>query len=895
MSGKFISKFASFHYQVILLVVVFIFNYMPYSSAQVLITPTIADADATFSDTTHTVADTIALKKVLPNNDSLKTTGDISKNKRLEDSLGITISKDALPGVVKADAVDSAVLDMTTNLFYLYGQAQVIYQDLQLNAGKISYQQSTDIVTAQPTFDSSGTATDRPSFAQGSEKFTYDSLQYNFRSKRAIVRNVRSQYGEGYVFSQQIKRNPDQSIFGWRNVYTTCALDTPHYGIVAKKIKVLPGKLIATGPANIVIEGVPTPIFLPFGLFPVSQTQRSGFILPTYTVEQARGLGLTNGGYYFYLSDHADLLTEANFYTKGSYAVSGVSTYRSIYQYNGGISFSYALNKTGQDYEPRSTTEKDFMINWRHQTDAKASPGETFNAFVQAGTSTYYSNNSYDPNQILQNQYSSNITYSKNWIGSPFSLTLSALHSQDTRTRLVNVTLPSLTFYASQVNPFQNKRSIKVHWYDKVTTSYTLNSYNQTSFYDSSFHLNKLGLNDFHNAVHHTIPVIASYTVLRFINMSFSINYDEYWFTERLYRNYDPASGAIDSNDKHGFFTARDFTAGVNFTTRIYGMKLFKNGKLKGIRHVLTPNIGFNYHPDFASSPFNYAYRSRIDSTNYQVITPFIGSQIGTPPIGRAGSIGFGLNNNLQIKVRSARDTVSGFKNVTLIDGLGITSAYNIAADSFNLSPFAINFRTNVLDKVNVSATANYDPYTFNYRTGQRINELLLQNGSGIARFTNATFSLGSNFHSQPRKTNGSSPTNSEEYNRIMRNNGAKDYVDFNIPWSFNFNYSLTANSNYSYYSRRDTVVVANFITLQGDFSITEHWKTTISTGYNVSMHQITFTSIDVYRDLHCWQFHFQAIPFGDRKSYNFTLNVKSAVLQDLKITRRRDFRDAAN
>ncbi len=883
------------HYQVLLLVVIFLLCSSPVAFAQTIIDT--ANANTTglaAKDSAHTVADTIALKNIL-RKDSVANANDTSSIKRLEDSLGIKISRDALPNPVKADAVDSTVMDVKSNLFYLYGQAQVNYQDLQLNAGQISYQQSNNIVTAQPIFDSAGTAVDKPSFSQGSEKFTYDSLQYNFKSKRAIVRNVRTQYGEGFVISQQIKRNPDQSIFGWRNVYTTCALDTPHFGIVARKIKVIPGKIIATGSANIVIEGIPTPIYLPFGLFPISQTQKSGFILPTYTIEQARGLGLTNGGYYFYLSDHADLLTEANIYTKGSYAVSGVSTYKSIYQYSGGVSFSYALNKTGQDYEPGATTSKDFMLNWRHQTDAKASPGESFNASVQAGTSTFYSNNSYDPNQILQNQFSSNISYAKSWQGTPFSLTLSALHSQDTRTRLVNVTLPSLNFHVTQFNPFQNKRRTKIKWYDKITSSYSLDGNNRTSFYDSSFHLNRLGLNDFHNGVHQNIPISASYTVLRFINMSFSVNYNEYWNTERLYQNYDLGTKGIDSNYQRGFYTARDFNANVSFSTRIYGQKMFKTGKLRGIRHVLTPNVGFGYHPDFGASPYNYAYKSRIDSlNNYQTITPFINA-IGVPPIGKSGAVTFGLNNNLQIKVRSSKDTVSGFKNVTLIDGLGISSSYNIAADSFKLAPFALNFRTNILDKINISSSANYDPYVQDLSTGRDVDRLMAENGSGLARFTSAQFSLGSNFHSKPLKTSGPSPTTSEEYNRVMRNNGAKDYVDFNIPWSFNFNYVLTANKSYTYYSRKDTLILAQNITLQGDFSITERTKITVNSGFNISTHQITFTSIDIYRDLHCWQMHIQAIPFGDRKSYNFTLNVKSAVLQDLKLTRRRDYRDAAN
>ena len=829
----------------------------------------------------------------LKKKDSLASITDTSKKHKLERSLGIRISKDALSSIVTATAEDSSVMNMKKNLFYLYGKAQVNYTDIQLDAGRITFDQASNVITASPYNADKDTANARVVFAQGKEKINSDSIQYNVKSKRAIVRNARSQYGEGFMFSEQIKRNPDQTIFGLHSVYTTCALDTPHFGINAKKIKVIPGKLIVSGPCNIVIEGVPTPLWLPFGLFPVSDKQKSGFVLPTYTIEEQRGLGLLNGGYYAYLSDHIDLLSEASIYTKGSYALSEVSSYSSMYHYSGLASFSYAYNKTGEDFEPGASTTKDFMLNWRHQSDAKAIPGQSFNASVQVGTSSFYSNNSYDANQILNNQYQSNITYTKNWQGTPFGLTISGLHNQNTGTHQINVTLPAINFHVTQVNPFQKKVSAgKPRWYEKITASYTMDMLNRTTFTDSTFRISNLSLNNFQTGMHHAIPISASYTILRYINMSFNVNYNEYWITEKLYQNYDRTAEKIDSTISNGFYASRDFNAGVNFSTRIYGMKLFKKGRLRGIRHVITPNVGLSYHPDFGASPFNYYYRTHLDSTqNLYYASPYAASIIGTPPLGRSGAVNFGLNNNLQIKVKSSKDTVSGFKNVTLIDAFGATISYNPAADSFQWSPIALNFRTNVLDKINISSSATFDPYAFNYDRGVRVPETMEDLGQGLARFTGANLSLGANFHSKPAG-GASNPTNSEEYGRIMRNAGYNDYVDMNIPWSFNVSYSFTANKNYSYFSKRDTLLYSQSLTFQGELQITTRWKVTVNTGYNFDYHQLTLTSIDVYRDLHCWAMHLQTIPFGPRKSFTFTLNVKASVLQDLKLVKRRDFRD---
>jgi lipopolysaccharide assembly outer membrane protein LptD (OstA) len=819
--------------------------------------------------------------------------------KSLSDSLGIRISPDALSDIVISESSDSAVLDMSKNIFYLYGNAKVKYQDMQLEAGRVIYNQGGNMVTAAPLSDTILTIKERPSFTQGQEKVTYDSMQYNFKSKRAIIRNAHSQYGEGFVYSKQVKRNPDQTIYGLSNVYTTCALDTPHFGIVSRKIKIIPGKVVAAGASNLYVEQVPTPLFLPFGLFPISAGQRSGFILPTYTIEEQRGIGLLNGGYYFNLSEYTDVQVHANIYTKGSYELSLLNSYKYIYHYYGGFEFKYAYNKTGENWEPNAQITKDFKIRWDHHSDPKSRPGVGFNATVDAGTSTYNKNNTYTVNQILQNQFSSSIAYSKAWQNKPYTLSIAARHSQNTQSRLVDVTLPELSFYVAQFNPFQKLSSgVSAHWYDKVTMSYSLSGVNKISFYDSAFSFNSLALDQFQNGIVHKIPISASYNVLRFINVSFSANYQEYWLTRQLYRYYNFEVTREDTNVYHGFYAARDFNAGVNVNTRIYGMKLFKKGKIAGIRHVITPSAGFTYTPDYAKAPFRYGYQTRITPEGQPVYFPvYEGSVPAVPGYGQFGKysslVNFGIDNNLQMKMRTEKD-MAGFKNISLIDNFRVNSAYNLAADSFNWSNINMSFATNILNHLNITATAVFDPYPLD-TAGRRLRILMWDAGQGIARFTTANISLGGNFHSKPKGSNENNPAvKTDEYKRLMQYGLFNDYLDFNISWNFNFTYSLQVNKNYLPVSKKDTIVLNHFAGFGGDFNLTQRWKVAIQSGYNFTQKKLTLTSINIYRDLHCWQMSLGTIPFGPNKNYNFTLNVKASVLQDMKLMRRRDYHDIA-
>lgn len=816
----------------------------------------------------------------------------------LEERLGIRISSDALPSKVTAVAKDSAILNMAGNVFYLYGKAQVNYEDMQLNAGTITYFQEKSMVTAVPEYDSLGIALERPSFAQGQEKFTYDTMQYNFKSKRAIVRNARSQYGEGFVHSQQVKRNPDQSLYGYRSVYTTCALDTPHFGIYANKIKIIPNKVIASGPANFHIEDVPTPLFLPFGLFPITQGQRSGFKLPTYTIEPVRGLGLRNGGYYFYLNDNIDLLLTGNIYSKGAWRVDAASTYRSRYKYDGAFRFSYGIDKQGEKFEPSYQENKDFAINWQHRSDPKSRPDMEFGALVDIATGSFYQNNTYEASQIVRNLLSSSINLTKTWPNKPYRMTVAARHSQNTQTGVVDVTLPEVNFFLSQFNPFQGRNSTGQRWYEKISMQYSMQGINTITFIDSSFSLAKLSSRDFRNGMAHSIPITANYNLFRFFTVNLNANYKEYWMTEQTYKYYNSSEGRLDTIDNRGFFAARDFNTSASLNTRIYGLKMFKKGKIAGIRHVLYPSVGINYTPDYARSPFRYGYQTISDASGqigYR--SPYETSVVGAPGYGNFGkfssNLTYSLNNNLQMKVRT-KDSI-GSKNINLIDGFNISGAYNLAADSFNWTPINMDFRTNIMNVVNVSASASFDPYVYDYEQRRRINRTLADAGRGLATFTYGRVGLDANFRSLTKKDTEKEKEakNSEEYKRLMANGGYDDYADFNIPWNAALTYVLEVRRERLNEAKKDTLIYGSNIGGRVEFNITSRWRLNVQTGYNFTTKDINITEIRLVRNLHCFEMELSAVPFGDRKYYSFRINARAQVLQDLKLIRRRDFRDA--
>jgi lipopolysaccharide assembly outer membrane protein LptD (OstA) len=859
-------------------------------------------SDSLSVDSTKNIAsapDTVKLS----NTDSLARTdtavADSAKVLNKEEELGIKISKDALPAAVTTFAKDSAVLDMKNNQFYLYGEAKANYQEIEIKSGKLIFNQKTNVLSAEPLLDTAGKKVSVQEFKQGEEKFTYDTLKYNFKSKRAIVRNAHSQYGDGYVISEQVKRNPDESIYGYHSIYTTCNLDHPHFGIRAKKIKVIPGRVIASGPANLEIMDIPTPLFLPFGMFPIKQGQRSGFILPTYSLQDQKGLGLQRGGYYFAVNDYLGIISQFDVFSKGSWATFNTAQYAKRYQYNGTLSISYSFEKTGEVYEPNTqASHKDFNVTWNHQVDPKAKPGTTFSAAVNFGTSTYNQRNGMDLNNILNNQYSSSISYGKTWVGKPYSLTVALRHSQSTGSGSLSITLPEINFNLGQFSPFQRKvMSGSPRWYEKITASYSVSAVNKLNTYDSLFGLSTIAFNDMDNGIRHTANIQANYNVFRYFNWNISVPYSEYWNTKQVFLYRNASDQKNDTTIKTGFFTSRTLDVSTGVSTRIYGMKTFKKGKIAGLRHVLTPTAGLSFVPGYSHSPFNYLYQNTDERGYPNYYSPYAYSPIGGPPVSaeNQGSITFGLNNTLQMKVRN-KDTTgkAGTKIINLIDAFSINSRYNMVADSNNLGDILMNFRTSVLGIFNINASANYNAYRF--VNGRITKDYLINTGGGLAQLRYATFGLSMSFKGAKKneKEQEDEMNKNGEVKRLLQNGGINDYYDFNIPWNLSINAGLNVSRGTNAFQQDTFRYTPNF-TFNGGFNLTERWKVNLNGALEFNgFKQVKLSALqfDISRDLHCWQMSLNLIPFGYYRSFFFTLQVKSSVLQDLKLTRRKSYQD---
>ncbi len=815
------------------------------------------------------------------------------------DSLASTIpiAQGDLEDPVIYESYDSIVYDAKNKRLLLYRDAQIKYQDIVVDASFIEYVQDSSTMHAK-ALEAEKDSVDKHLLTKAEEKTKFKEMKFNFKSQRAVLSNAYSQYGEGFIKSEHIKRNKDQSIYGANNIYTTCNLEDPHFGIAAKKVKIIPNKVAVSGSANLVVEDIPTPLYLPFGLFPLKKGQRSGFKLPTYDMSQNLGFGLRGGGYYFAINDHLDLLAQADVYSLGTYRIGAINNYVWRYRFRGNLQFDYAYNKIGNEFENSAgNTSKNFIMRWSHSLDQNVKPGTNFSANVTFGTSQYYTNNSYDASRYLNNNYSSSINYSKTWAGKPFNLSVSARHNQNTQTGLVNVTLPEINFSANQLFPFKFRKDvIKPKWYEKITASYQLAAVNEYEFIDTQLNLQNINSNDFRNGIKHSVPITATYNLFKYINANFGANYNEYWFSRKSFQSFNFQNDALDTVITNGFFTARDYNVNANFSTRIYGIKLFDKGRVKGIRHVMTPSVSFQYNPDFGLPRYGNYYETFTNSAySKNKLSYFAGSPYNGPAVGEVGGIGFNLGNNLQMKIKS-KDTTKPDQKVNLIDGLNFSTFYNMAVDSFNWSNLNMSYRTTLFKKINIAGGASFSPYGIDTTTLVRTKDFYWQTNKKALRFESATVAIGASF---PLGLNrNAQPDPNQNNTNQLANNGIDygDYVDFNIPFTLRVNYNMRFSKLYEIdditAAFKDSLVFGQDLNFSGDVNLTSKWKIGLQSGYDFINKNLSFTSIDIFRDMHCWEMRINVIPFGYRKSYNFSLNVKASVLQDLKLNRRRDFRD---
>lgn len=784
--------------------------------------------------------------------------------------------KGAIDKQVVYSARDSMRFDLAAKRIYLYGAADVKYNDIQLKADFITINWETNLIHARGTTDSSGKLIGRPVFSQGSQEFESLEMDYNFKTRKGKIKEIYTKQGEGYLHGEQVRKGAQEDFYVRNGKYTTCDLpDHPHFYIHAGKIKVIPNDKIVTGPANLVIEDIPTPLAVPFGLFPNSTTRKSGIVFPTYGESPALGFYLKDGGYYFGINDYFDAILQGSIYSRGSWGLSAGSNYNVRYKYNGRFSLGYSKIIQGDPDLLGSRVNKDFFIRWNHSQDPKANPNARFAASVQAGSSNYNYLNSLNPSTIVTNTFQSSISYSRTFGNSPWSMVLSAGHSQNTATKVISVSAPEVQVNRNRSFPFKRKEGVgKERWYERIGYTYTLQSRNTISMADSLY--GRPGWEKkFRNGVQHLLPISTSFQLFRFVTVSPSINTSWKWYFDSIRKRMDENQKLI-TDTLPGFNSSLEYNANVSASTRIFSF--LKIGK-STIRNVMNPQVSFRYQPDFSTLEYGYFG----PGGTLAAYSPYQESIYGQPSVGRQGTLGFSINNNLEGKFKSRRDS-SGMKKVVILEAFNISSGYNLAADSLNWQQLSLAGRTKLFKKLDFVYSSSYDFYALDPVSKVRVNRLEINQNARLMRMVNTRFAFTTVLASSARKEKKSTKGTPEQVNEINANPEA--YVDFSIPWE------LSASYNLSLTNTGKEIAQSQVLNLTGRINLTSKWRFEFSSGYDFRLKDFAFSTVDIYRDLHCWEMHFNWIPFGFRKSFNFTINVKSSVLQDLKLNRRRQWFD---
>jgi len=816
---------------------------------------------------------------------------------------------------VKYKSFEKIHYDIRNKKVFLYKNAEIEYGKITLKADYIEINFVKNQVFAKGMPDSTGKIVGEPVFTESGQEFQSEEMTYNFNTKQGLIRNVITKDGEGYLHGEKIKKMADDRINIYHGKYTTCDQKVPHYEFRYSRAQVIPNNKIVSGPAYMVIEGVPVPLALPFGLFPNKDGRRSGILIPSFGETANRGFYLERGGYYWSINEHMDFTVTGDIFSNGSWALRPTLRYTKRYKYNGNFDLSYGKNIVGDRDDPNNEVKKDYSIRWSHQQDSKARPNSRFSASVNIVSSSFNQYNLSSNESYLSNTFQSSISYQTNFNNNLF-LSVNATHQQNTIDGSMNITLPSLTFNTKQFYPLRRQNPTgKERWYENINIKYSTVAENRISTYDSLF-FTPGWTEDFRYGMKHTIPLSSSVKVLKYFTLTNSISFTEkwypsttskYWVNDTIFTETDTIVGYVETDTVQGFAAAHEFSYNASLNTRLYGMYQFRNFPVTAIRHVITPSVSFNYRPDFGSDFWGYYDEYQYnDEGLMKRYSKFEGSLYGGPPDGKSGRISFSLANNLEMKVRSKNDTITGTKKVVLIDNFNLGTGYDLAKDSLNWSPLSMSGRTTLFKKLNVTYSSSWDPYAVD-SAGRLINKFEWTVNKKMFRMTSTSwnFSLSYRLSSADFKKNkdktpdvASDPDFIQKYSEQERNDVLQkpdQYVDWNNPWSLSLSYSLVFSNNPRYvnYMQEDNRNRVQTIGITGDINITPKWKVLFRTGYDFESKKISFTSLDIYRDLHCWEMRFNWVPIGFRKSWSFTINVKSSILKDLKYDRKKDFRDS--
>ncbi len=822
------------------------------------------------------------------------------------DTFNFKTSKDSLNAPIEYHADDSMILDVPTNKIILYGkETKVKYEDNELIAPHIEFNNKTNLVNAYLVKDSIGNVISFPKFTQADFLSISDTIVFNMKTGKGLTKGTYTKQDEMFVYGKTIKKESASVFYALDGRFTTCNLDTPHFAFVSKKIKFINKKMAITGPVHPEIEGIPLPITMPFGIYPLSTGPRSGILPPSFTANAQLGLALENIGYYKRFTDHWDAVIRGTLYSYGGWTAALSPRYYKRYHYQGSFNINILhlrdLDKSGN---------RGFNVTWNHSADTKSRPGVTFSANVNAGSSKFNQSLPNSPQRNFQNQLNSSITYSKIWKDKPINLTVAGNHSQNTNTNQINLNLPDIGFNLNTIYPLRSKEQLgEYKWFENIGVALNTNIKNQTFFYDSASNAGKQLIDNLQWGASHSVPISLSLPPMGPIQIGPSISYQEYWYQNKVRRTYNPSTKKVDTLVNKGFFAAREMSFGLSGTTRIFGSIGFKkNSKVQAIRHEIRPNFGFSYRPDMNAKDH---YLLQLDSTGKYFERPSIynGNIFSAFGEGRSGAITFGIDNNIQMKVKNRKDTgEAAIKKVTLLDGFSLNSSYNLLADSFKLQPFSLNARTNLFEKINITAGGSIMPYQTNDSTGEFIDKYAWnKKGFSLGTLTSGNISLQSSFKGGDKKEklgtdnlNNRNQVNSvsglplDEYQQEAAyiSNNPGEFANFNIPWSLSLQYSLNFfRQRKADLSGYETKFSQN-VNASGTLNLTSKWQIGLNGYYDITSKEIGSVSMYLTREMHCWQIAINIAPIGRYRFFNITINPKSGILRDLKINRTRYFYD---
>lgn len=835
-----------------------------------------------------------------------------------------SIKKDRLPlnkslDTIKKDSIvrpKGSIVDIITHTskgymlqkakkkqILLYDNAHVIYQNIDLKAGYILIDNKKNTLFAKGIKDSLG-YTQKPIFKQDGQESEQDSILYNIKTRRALIYGIKTDQSGMIMYGKKTKRVNDSTIFIRDIRFTTSKKKNPDYYIRTKKAKLVPGKKIIVGLSNLVIADVPTPLAIPFAYFPMTDKRASGFIIPTWGEASNQGYFLQNGGYYLALNDYLDITLLGDVYTNGSWGFRTESNYYVRYKFSGSFNLRYEnLIRSVKGFDDYSKSAN-FNIRWSHSQDSKSNPNARFSASVNLGSSKYYreSLNQVNNSDFLTNTLSSSISYYRKFVGTPFNLNATATHSQNTNTQEITMTLPSLQVNMDRIYPFAGKGGVKKNALQKIGVNYSMKGDYRIKTVDSLFFKPEM-FKTAKAGMQHNANLSTNMKVFKYFTLSPNTTFKEVWNFDYINKNYDPLAinkdpalglGAAVNDTLRGFKSFREYSLGLSLSTSIYGVKSFKKGRLKSIRHTIRPSISYGYRPDFADK-YNKQVQQSADPTDILTYSPFENGIYGQPGKGLSNSIGISVNNVLEAKVASRDSTELEDKKITILNNLNFSTSYNIAADSLRWSPVSVTAGTRIFkDKLSINAGATLDPYQINEK-GLRINEF----NKDIFRLTSANISANyaissKDFKKKEKKNTATDKTSNNQFeddsatpnkrNQSQDSRKTKETTLYqaSVPWTLNLAYAINYTNN-----GLISGVGSNTLMFNGDVELSPKWKVRFSSGYDFKNGGYSYTRLGFTRDLDSWNFNFDWSPFGNNKSYYFRIGVNSSMLSDLKWDKR--------